>query len=49
MAGDGVAEAKSKILQLAAVMDRGGMANPGKWTAAGIVVKEGTAAKAVTL
>lgn len=30
MAGDGVAEVKSKILQLAAVMDRGGMANPGK-------------------
>lgn len=32
MAGDSVAEVKSKILQLAAVMDRGGMANPGKKT-----------------
>lgn len=34
MAGDSVVEVKSKILQLAAVMDRGGMANPGKRIAA---------------
>lgn len=43
MAGDGVAEVKSRILQLAAVMDRGGMANPGERIAAGIVLKKGTA------
>lgn len=30
MVSDSVAEVKSKVLQLAAAMDRGGMANPGK-------------------
>lgn len=30
MAADSVVDVKSKVLQLAAVMDRGGMANPGK-------------------
>ncbi len=30
MAADSVAEAKAQVLQLAAAMDRGGMANPGE-------------------
>lgn len=30
MIADGVMDVKAKVLQLAALMDRGGMANPGK-------------------